>query len=146
MTFIDTNLLVYAAVPQDAVKMRRAREVLADLRRGGTGVLSLQVLREFANALYRKSPLSAPAIHQWFDAFAAFPCVGESLEMLRRGMEIKARHGLQYYDALVVAAAESAGCDTIYSEDMADDVYEGIRVVNPFASAQGEFSQRSSRL
>ena len=137
MTFIDTNILVYAAVPQDTIKTRRVRALLADLRRGETGVLSLQVLREFANALYRKSPLSSSAIRQWFDAFATFPCVGESLEMLRRGMEIKARHGLQYYDALVVAAAESAGCDIIYSEDMADGgVYEGIRVVNPFGATQ----------
>ena len=48
-------------------------------------------------------------------------------------MEIKERHGLQFYDALVVASAEAAGCDTIYSEDLSDGaVYEGIRVENPF--------------
>ncbi len=36
-------------------------------------------------------------------------------------------------DALVVAAAEAAGCDTIYSEDMADGAeYGSVRVENPF--------------
>ena len=137
MVFFDSNILVYIAVDQDPVKKEMALHLANAVLRAEAGCISLQVLREVANSMFKKSRESVDYIKKTINAFAAFPCVGESLEMLRRGMEIKARHGLQYYDALVVAAAESAGCDIIYSEDMTDGgVYEGIRVVNPFGAAQ----------
>ena len=50
---------------------------------------------------------------------------------------LKERHGIQFYDALIVASAEEAGCNTLYSEDMEDGaVYGTVRVVNPFAEGR----------
>lgn len=137
MTFIDTNVLVYATLGQDPAKMRRAREVLAELRSEETGVLSLQVLRELASVLYRKSGWPEAQVQKTVDGIAVFPCLEETRKTLRRGMALKARYGLQFYDALVIAAAIEAGCDTVYSEDMGNGaVYEGVRVVNPFAEPE----------
>ncbi len=134
MIFIDTNVLVYAMVGQDPAKMRRARALLAELRQAEAGVLSLQVLRELASVLYRKSGWTDAQVRKAVEEVMAFPCVRESMATLKRGMALTARHGLQFSDALVVAAAEEAGCDTVYSEDMGDGaVYGGVRVVNPFA-------------
>ena len=134
MIFIDTNVFVYAMLGQDPSKMRRARALLAELRQAEAGVLSLQVLRELASVLYRKSGWPDALVRKAVEEVMEFRCVRESMETLKRGMTLKARHGLQFYDALVVAAAEEAGCDTVYSEDMGNGaVYGGVRVVNPFA-------------
>ncbi len=42
-------------------------------------------------------------------------------------------HGLSFYDALIVAAAVEAGCDTLFSEDMQHGrSISGLAIVNPF--------------
>ena len=42
-------------------------------------------------------------------------------------------HGLAFYDALIVAAAAEAGCDTLYSEDMQHGrAIAGLTISNPF--------------
>jgi predicted nucleic acid-binding protein len=44
---------------------------------------------------------------------------------------------VSYWDALILAAALAAGCDTLYSEDMQDgQIFEGrLTVKNPFAGS-----------
>ena len=40
---------------------------------------------------------------------------------------------LDFYDALIVAAAEYAGCDEVLTEDLNDgQIYGSIKAVNPF--------------
>jgi predicted nucleic acid-binding protein len=41
---------------------------------------------------------------------------------------------VHFYDGMILAAAEQAGCKTLWSEDMnAGQLYFGIKVENPFA-------------
>jgi predicted nucleic acid-binding protein len=41
---------------------------------------------------------------------------------------------VQYYDALVVSAAEKLGCHEIITEDLnPNQLYRGMAIVNPFA-------------
>lgn len=41
---------------------------------------------------------------------------------------------LEFYDSLLVAAAEATGCDEILTEDLADgQTYCGVKASNPFA-------------
>ena len=48
-------------------------------------------------------------------------------------LEIKGQYGIQFYDALMVAAAEASGCDEILTEDLNDgQIYCGVKAVNPF--------------
>jgi predicted nucleic acid-binding protein len=55
--------------------------------------------------------------------------------IVRRAAEIKTIYGLQFYDAQIIAAAEKAGCDEVWSEDMGDgQTYCGVKCVNPFAA------------
>lgn len=53
-----------------------------------------------------------------------------------RALEIAERYGFSGYDALIVAAALLAGCDTLYSEDMqaGQRIDRQLAVVNPFLS------------
>ena len=139
MDFFDSNVLVYAAMDQDPRKQKISLFLFAEAVERGTGVISLQVLREIANCMFKKSGSPFETIRNDVNAFKALPRVPESEALLDRGMEIKERYGIQLYDALIVASAEAAGCDTIYSEDMADGaVYGSVRVVDPFKHSPGK--------
>lgn len=135
MDFFDTNILFYAATEQDARKRSIASLLLEEAVRNDSGMVSLQVLREFANILMKKAGVTVEDTRRILGGFSAIPCAVDTREMLERGLEIKRKHCLQFYDALIVAAAEGAGCGTLYSEDFSDGaVYGAVRVVNPFKS------------
>ena len=59
--------------------------------------------------------------------------VDGSLALARRALEIREAHGTQFYDSLMLAAAESAGCGEILTEDLNDGQLSGtVKAVNPF--------------
>ena len=50
-----------------------------------------------------------------------------------RGLEVQERNRISFWDAMIVRAAESAGCEVLYSEDLSHgQEYGGVLVVNPF--------------
>ena len=133
MVFFDSNVLVYIAINQDAAKKKVAIQLVASAIENQSGCISLQVLREVANCLFKKSNDSIKHIRETLSGFDALDCLDESRDLLDRAIEIKDEYGIQFYDALIVAAAEAAGCETLYSEDMGDgQIYGGIHIVNPF--------------
>jgi predicted nucleic acid-binding protein len=100
------------------------------------GVASVQVLNEFANVARKKLRVGWPEIELALAQFrSALDTVAPiSLNTHTIGMELARDHKLPVYDALIVAAAIEAGCDTIYSEDLqAGRGFGGVRIVNPFA-------------
>ena len=136
MVFFDSNVLVYIAINQDAAKKKVAIQLVASAIENQSGCISLQVLREVANCLFKKSNDSIEHIRETLSGFDALDCLDESRDLLDRAIEIKDEYGIQFYDALIVAAAEAAGCETLYSEDMGDgQIYGGILIVNPFKTA-----------
>jgi predicted nucleic acid-binding protein len=126
--FFDTNILVYAF--SDGPKAQAAREALAV-----GGMISAQVLNEFTNVSRRKQK------REWSEIEAAlavildrFPeVVPLTAETHAAAVVIARDHGLAFYDALIVAAALEAGCDTLFSEDMQDGcAIGGVTIRNPF--------------
>ena len=133
MVFFDSNVLVYIAINQDAAQKKVALQLVASAIENQSGYISLQVLREVANCLFKKSNDSIEHIRETLSGFDALDCLCESRDLLDRAIEIKDEYGIQFYDALIVAAAETAGCETLYSEDMGDgQKYGGILIMNPF--------------
>ena len=54
--------------------------------------------------------------------------------LVRRAVELHGLYGIAFWDAAIVAAAESRGCERILSEDLnAGQMYGGVRVANPFS-------------
>ena len=136
MVFFDSNVLVYIAIKQDAAKKKVAIQLVASAIENQSGYISLQVLREVANCMFKKSNDSIEHIRETLSGFDALDCLDESRDLLDRAIEIKDEYGIQFYDAMIVAAAEAAGCETLYSEDMGDgQIYGGILIVNPFKNA-----------
>jgi predicted nucleic acid-binding protein len=134
MRFVDTNVLLYAlsTAREEAAKARAAREILGaeDL------ALSVQVLQEFyvqATRTGRKDRLSHEQAALLVESWLRFPVQETTVALLRSALETKRRHRLSYWDAAVVAAARSLGCEVLLSEDLAHGRdYDGVRVVDPF--------------
>ena len=59
------------------------------------------------------------------------------MELFHRGTEIRARYGISYWDAAILAAAKMLGCDAVYSEDLSrEQDYDGVWVINPFLDGE----------
>ena len=63
-SFLDTNVLVYADAGDEPVKQTAAIALISRLRREGTGVISTQVLQEFANVALRKLRLPPALVRE----------------------------------------------------------------------------------
>ena len=103
--------------------------------RGGNA-LSVQVLQEFyvqATRATRRDALphdiAAGLIRTWL----RFKVQETSVSIITGALEIKAVHGLSYWDAAIVAAARALGCRELYSEDMTHGrEIEHVKIINPF--------------
>ena len=129
--FFDTNILVYAQ--ETGGKGERARALL---ERGG--VLGVQVLNEFAVVARRKLGKDWEEIGAAIEDVLALvePPLPLTMELHVAARALARDHGIAFYDALIVAAALDAGCDTLLSEDLQDGRdLGGLRIVNPFAGA-----------
>ena len=132
-SFVDTNVLVYAAAGKgpDEPKRRRALKLLEAEEFG----LSAQVLQEFYVTVTRKIavPLTPLAATEWLEQLGAFPCLPIDAGLVKTAVISSVRWGVSYWDGAILAAAEALGARTIYSEDLADGrLYGSVRVCNPF--------------
>ena len=134
MRFFDTNILVYAVDPRDPRKQKIAGEILAHaMDVNNDGAISVQVLSEFVNILQSKFGLSADRVEEYASMFYPLLKAEITADMVRSAIFIRREYGIQYYDSLIVAAAEKIGCHEIVSEDFnAGQIYRGMMAVNPF--------------
>jgi predicted nucleic acid-binding protein len=132
--FLDANILVYAYMSDDPAKQRIAQE-LVEKGIAGKCVVSSQVLAEFATVLLHKiSPsASSDAVTAILDRLSPIKLIMPDADLIRRAVEAHAAYGLHFYDGLIIAAAERAGCARILSEDFnSGQKYFGVVVANPF--------------
>jgi predicted nucleic acid-binding protein len=133
--FLDTNVLVYAYDISDPGKQRVAQGLLKKAI-AGQSVASAQVLAEFsATLLHKLSPAASPEdVTAILDVLGPIKLVKPDGEIVRRAVQVHATYGLHFYDGMIVAAAERAGCGRIWSEDLnPGQEYFGVTVANPFA-------------
>jgi predicted nucleic acid-binding protein len=132
--FLDTNVLVYAYDVTDPAKQTVAQDLVRRAVVGGL-VISTQVLAEFAATLLHKlipAPSSGDVI-ALLDTLAPIRLIPPDHDTIRRAVEARAAYGLHFYDGMIVAAAERAGCERIWSEDFnPGQKYFGVVVAHPF--------------
>src|SRR3990172_2220805 len=133
---VDTNLLVYAYDRSEPEKQAKAVELLDELVKNGTGILSPQILSEFYNVVTRK--LAAPLTPQ--EAYTSISNYIRSwnivdltsLVVLEAARGVR-DHKLPYWDSLVFATAKMNQIPIVLSEDFShNSVIEGVRFANPF--------------
>lgn len=128
--FFDTNVLLYL-LSSNSEKADRAEAVIQS-----GGLISVQVLNEIASVACRKLAMPWTEINEVLALIRSL-CETEPLtvETHERGVEIAERYKLNIYDAMIIAAALLADCDTLYSEDMHNGllIEDKLRIHNPFA-------------
>lgn len=132
--FVDTNVLVYSRDSSEPGKQTAAAACLAALWRTRCGRISIQVLNEYYVTVTRKLDPGLPSEEAWEDVTALMTWEPVPLEsgLLKLGRQIETAYSLSWWDSLIVAAAQEAGCTTIYSEDLSSGQrYNGIEVFNP---------------
>lgn len=133
--FLDTNVLVYAFDRSDAAKQRRAAELVQQHLEDGTGVISTQVLSEFFVTVTRKVavPFTVRRALEVARDLNSFHVVEISAAMTLEAMDRVESAKLSYWDALILTAAEHAGCRHILTEDLHHGaVLDGVTIQNPF--------------
>lgn len=127
--FVDTNVILYLL--DDGPKADRAEAILSQGPR-----ISVQVLNEAMINCRRKAGMDWNDTASFLAGVRAL-CPVEDLTLRTHdvGRALAERYGFSVYDAMIVAAALIAGCETLWTEDMhAGLLVEGqLRLVNPFA-------------
>ncbi len=134
MRFFDTNVLVYAQDDSDPRKREIAIDLITHaLEVNHDGCISTQVLQEFCNTMYKKTKRTRQEIDTLLDYFRDLLEIDVTIDLVRHAIDVKEEYGIQFYDALIVSAAEKIGCTEIVSEDLNPaQTYRGMAVVNPF--------------
>ena len=132
-SFFDTNIIVYSDDKSEPVKQRRAIELLAEHRRAGTGVVSLQVLQEYFVTVTQKLHVEPSVARRKVELLAEFHVAAPQLTDVLAAIDLHRLHGFSFWDALILRMAHQAGCKVVFSEDLQEGrQVEGIHVVNPF--------------
>jgi len=131
--FVDTNVHFYAFDDTDPVKRDVARAWRVSLWGSGRGRTSFQVLQEFYFQASRKFPHAKDAIRAEVRNLLTWRPVPIDASILQSSWDVQDRFRLSFWDALIVAAAQSASCRYLLTEDLqADQDLDGIQIVNPF--------------
>lgn len=126
--FLDSNILLYL-VGADLKKAAIAERLLRQEH-----TISVQVLNEFVRVARNKLKIEWAIIDEVLSAAIEFcTIVPLTLEGQVRAVEICKNHLINIYDANIIAAAELADCDILYTEDLNNGQRIGrIGISNPF--------------
>jgi predicted nucleic acid-binding protein len=127
--FFDTSVLLYL-LSGDTAKADKVETLLST-----RGVVSVQVLNEFAVVALRKLKMPLHEIREILDTIRAVCAVEPiTVETHDRGLAVLERYRFSLYDSMLVAAALIAGAKIIYSEDLQHGqiIDKQLRVTNPF--------------
>lgn len=133
--FLDTNILICTFDMSDPKKQERALNLLHEGLIQNNAVLSAQVLSEFFTVATKHlpEPISIEEARGFIGVVEVLQIVEMDLPLVKRAIETHEQYTINYWDALIVAAAERARCDIIFSEDLsAGQQYHNIKVENPF--------------
>jgi len=133
--FVDTNIVVYTMDDGEPAKRDRCSALLASPDAGRRAVVSTQVLQETYVTATRKLGVPALAAKDVLQTLELLEVVIVTPRLVYSAIDCSLLHGLSFWDALIVAAAASANCDTLWTEDLnPGQVIMGVRVENPLVA------------
>lgn len=133
--FVDTNILMYAHDVAAGEKHHRAKRLVEELWETRSGVVSTQVLQELAVNLRKKAkkPPDARVTREIVSDYLAWQVVVNQGDSILEALDLEERYQVSFWDALVIQAAQVAGVEILYSEDLSDGQrYGSVKVENPF--------------
>ncbi len=130
IAFFDTNIFLYARDRRDPLKQAIATETLLAAEKL---VISTQVVQEFYSAATRKLRMDPADAATAAESLCGLTIVAVGCFEIVRAISIERRHRISFWDALIIAAAETAGATILFSEDLTHGQRIGsIQIVNPF--------------
>lgn len=137
LSFVDTNVLVYALDKSSSEKKAVAQRLINELMDEDRFRVSTQVLQELFVILTRKvsQPCSADEALAVLDDLAVWPLIVIDYQAIRAAGRLVHDAKVSFWDALVVIAAARAGATVLYTEDLnhGQEIL-GVRISNPFAA------------
>jgi predicted nucleic acid-binding protein len=131
--FFDTNVLLYMHSSADPGKQEQARALFQRYNEARRIVLSTQVVQEFYSAGLRKLVLSRGQAKQIVTDLLEFPLVLLGPAQIMKAIENEEQYQISFWDALILAAAESGGAEILFTEDLNHgQQYGPVLVRNPF--------------
>ena len=133
--FADANFLLYVLDAREPAKQARAAAWHVHLWDTNLGRTSTQVVSEFYVNLKRMAGARLTAEQAWAHAERYFAWEPRAIddEVMRNARRIEQRHGISWWDSLVVAAAQVQECTLLLTEDLQDNgVYGSVTVRSPF--------------
>lgn len=138
LSAFDTNVFLYAAglgeSPADRRKVGMAIDLVAHTMAEASLVVPAQVCLEFHHVLIRKGSVDSAEAERIIGEYTEGALiVPTDFDLAKTAFGLALRHGLQTYDAAILAAAARANCDILYSEDLQHGFeWQGVQIVNPF--------------
>jgi predicted nucleic acid-binding protein len=135
-SFFDTNVLLYGDDESAPVKQRRSRDLVAEHRQAGTGVISLQVLQEYFVNVTRKLGVDPRIARRKLELLAELDVSIPQVPDVLAAIDLHRLHGFTFWDALILRTAQQAGCTILLSEDFQHGrEIDGVTIINPFGGA-----------
>jgi len=138
VSFVDTNVLVYALAADDPQRSHVAQQLVRELMESNVFRTSTQVLQELFVTLTRKirTPMKALEALRYLDQLAEWPVAVLEYRAVRDAIHLAERAKISFWDALIVIAAARSGAMRLYTEDLHDgQTLLGVTVMNPFRGA-----------
>lgn len=133
--FVDTNILVYAHDADAGARHRTALDRVTSLwDLPYPPSISTQVLQELYVTLIKKGA-SAEDSKKIVSIYLDWDVVSISSDLVMAAIEIHDRFRLSFWDSLIVAAAQQAKADVLWSEDLQPrQRFDALVVENPLAT------------
>ncbi len=135
VVFVDSTSLIYPLDRTNPTKKAVCEAWLKSLRQQDRLTFSPQVLNETYWAVMRKPAFAhaRPGIRAYLRDYAAWATAPLAAKTLDEAFILEDRYGVRFWDALLLASANAAGCDYFLSEDLNDgQTYGRVTVINPF--------------
>ena len=130
--FLDTNILVYSLDQSNAGKRKRCRGLIKSLTGKNSGVISTHVMQEFYVASTSKLGADPLLIKDILRSLERFETVVVTPMLIKEAIDCAIINRLSFWDALIVVSAESANCETLWTEDLNDgQIIRGVCIENP---------------
>ena len=137
--FVDSNVLIYTVDESNRKKHDAARLWRDELWKSRRGRISFQVLQEFYANVDRKWPAAREHVQAEIRNLMAWRPVAADAQTLEDAWKIQGRYKISFWDGLIVAAAKTARCRYLLTEDLqADQDLDGVLVANPFRTESME--------
>ncbi len=134
--FFDTNVFLYVHSETDLNKQAKAVALYREYAPAGRMLLSTQVAQEFFVSAIRKLTLPRRKVWEITLTLLDSPLVVIEPSHIQAAMTISARYRVSFWDALILAAAESGGADVLFTEDLNHGQrYGSVLAQTPFLPA-----------